>query len=118
MLIDQFIVLKESEGLYGSFGHSASASPISDGRRAVRWGFRLPSRVSPGSYDVSLFTVRDGSDVVEKSTSHLQIVTGGLPALFSSLAYGEPLVYGVICVVIAILTGFLMGFLFKRKDGH
>jgi hypothetical protein len=116
--LQQFIDLKESEGLYGSFAHSATASRAPDGRTLVRWSFRLPSRVPPDRYEVCLFVVRRDFQVEERNCASLQVVKGGLPARLFSMAHERPFLYGVICVVIAIVTGFLMGFLFKRKDGH
>jgi uncharacterized membrane protein YraQ (UPF0718 family) len=38
--------------------------------------------------------------------------------MFSSLAYQHGLTYGILAVIIAIVTGFAMGFLFKGGGGH
>jgi hypothetical protein len=35
----------------------------------------------------------------------------------ASLAHEHALLYGVLSVVIAVLTGFIMGFVFKGKGG-
>jgi uncharacterized membrane protein YraQ (UPF0718 family) len=41
----------------------------------------------------------------------------GLPALLATLAYEHGALYGVIAVIIAILTGFAMGYIFKKGGG-
>jgi hypothetical protein len=41
----------------------------------------------------------------------------GFPAAFFSLAYEHGATYGILAVVIAIVTGFAMGYLFKG-GGH
>jgi len=42
----------------------------------------------------------------------------GFPAWLAALAYEHGLAYGVLAVVIAIVTGFAMGFIFKGGGGH
>jgi hypothetical protein len=35
-----------------------------------------------------------------------------------SLAYQHGAIYGILAVIIAIFTGFIMGYLFKGGGGH
>jgi hypothetical protein len=42
----------------------------------------------------------------------------GFPEFLMSMAYQHALMYGILAVVVAILTGFLMGYLFKGGGGH
>jgi uncharacterized membrane protein YraQ (UPF0718 family) len=42
----------------------------------------------------------------------------GFPAWLAALAYEHGAAYGVLAVVIAIVTGFAMGFIFKGGGGH
>ena len=42
----------------------------------------------------------------------------GLPRILSSLAYRHGVIYGLLAVLIAIVTGFAMGFIFKGKGAH
>jgi hypothetical protein len=38
--------------------------------------------------------------------------------VLASMAYSHGATYGVLAVVIAIVTGFAMGFIFKGGGGH
>jgi len=56
--------------------------------------------------------------VLAKKCSELRVKMVGFPALLSTLAYEHGATYGILAVVIAIITGFAMGFLFKGRVGH
>jgi uncharacterized protein (TIGR02186 family) len=115
--LQQFLKLKESEGIYTSF-----KTPIKKGRAAgdlipVQGEFRLPTNVKPGTYEVCLSVIKDGQ-IVAKKCGELKVMLVGFPAMFTTMAYQHGLTYGIIAVVIAIVTGFAMGFLFKGGGGH
>ena len=42
----------------------------------------------------------------------------GFPAMLMKLAHQQAALYGILAVVIAIVTGFIMGILFKGKTEH
>jgi hypothetical protein len=42
----------------------------------------------------------------------------GFPAMLTTLAYEHGATYGILAVIIAIMTGFAIGFLFKGGGGH
>lgn len=114
---EQFIKLKESEDVYIS-----SKDPVKKSRAAsdlvpIKAEFRLPTNVRPGTYEVCLSVVQDGQ-VIAKNCSELQVKMVGFPAMLSTLAYEHGATYGILAVVIAIITGFAMGFLFKGGGGH
>lgn len=48
----------------------------------------------------------------------LTVALVGFPAWLAQLAYQHGAAYGVLAVVIAIVTGFAMGFIFKGGGGH
>jgi uncharacterized protein (TIGR02186 family) len=115
--LQQFLKLKESEGLYASF-----KTPIKKGRAAgdlipVQGEFRLPTNVKPGTYEVCLSVIKDGQ-IIAKKCGELKVMMVGFPAWLSNLAFQHGLTYGILAVVIAIVTGFAMGFLFKGGGGH
>jgi len=56
--------------------------------------------------------------VVSSASTNVTVAMVGFPALLSDLAYKHGATYGIIAVVIAIVTGFAMGFLFKGGGGH
>lgn len=114
---EQFIKMKESEDLY-----TRSKDPVKKSRAVgdlapVKAEFRLPTNVRPGTYEVCLSVVQDGQ-VIAKNCQEIQVKMVGFPAMFSTLAYEHGLTYGILAVVIAIITGFAMGFLFKGGGGH
>jgi hypothetical protein len=55
---------------------------------------------------------------VSRASTDLKVEMVGFPALLADLAYQHGATYGIIAVVIAIVTGFAMGFLFKGGGGH
>ena len=79
--------------------------------------FPLPTNTRPGTYKVCLSVIQDGK-VVSHACTDLTVAMVGFPALLASLAYQHGAAYGVLAVVIAIVTGFAMGFLFKGGGGH
>jgi uncharacterized membrane protein YraQ (UPF0718 family) len=42
----------------------------------------------------------------------------GFPAFFMTMAYQHGALYGILAVFIAIVVGFIMGYLFKGGGGH
>jgi len=116
LLFEQLVKLKEDEGLYGVFPGSLKKSIGSGGRAKVEGQFMLPSNLPPGKYRVTLSVVNSGS-VLDKQSAELTVRMAGLTAIMASLAHEHALLYGVLSVVIAVLTGFIMGFVFKGKGG-
>jgi hypothetical protein len=117
MFLDQFFQLKESEGVYAIFPGDLKVSGASSDSQTVTGTFPLPTTVKPGTYRICLTAVQDGQ-VIDKHCSDLKVVMVGFPALLASLAYEHGATYGILAVVIAIVTGFAIGYLFKGGGGH
>lgn len=115
--LDQFIELKESEHIYATRPGALTVKAGSGGEGAVMGSFTLPTNTRPGTYKVRLSVIADGK-VASSTDADLTVALVGFPALMASLAYQHGAAYGVIAVVIAIVTGFAMGFLFKGGGGH
>ena len=115
--IEQFLKLKKSEKLYAVLPEGLKLSPASNGRLEVAGRFWLPANVKPDTYKVCLTAVLDGKAVDQQCTD-LSVHMIGFPALLISLAYQHAILYGILAVVIAIFTGFIMGYLFKGGGGH
>jgi hypothetical protein len=114
---EQFLELKKSERLYASSPQALKISPAGNDRLKVTGKFWLPANVKPDTYKVCLTAVGAGRAVDQQCTA-LPIKMVGFPALIMSLAYQHSAIYGIIAIVIAILTGGIMGFLFKGGGGH
>jgi hypothetical protein len=115
-LLREFIKLKESEQLFGMFPGVLTLSPAADGQRGVKGTFSLPSTVKPDTYKVSLSVVRAGT-IVAREETELTVAMVGFPAMLSKLAWNHGLIYGTVAVLIAIFTGFIMGYVFKKGAG-
>ncbi|MEW6262322.1 MAG: TIGR02186 family protein [Thermodesulfobacteriota bacterium] len=113
----EFLELKKSEGLYGTLPAALQISASGPGRSTVRGAFRLPAKVPAGRYQVRLLVLKDGR-VIDQKAEELKVKMVGFPALIADMAYEHGMLYGIVAVVIAIATGFIMGFLFKGKAAH
>jgi hypothetical protein len=116
-LFEQFVKLKEEERLYGVFPNSLKVTETSAGKSKVQGQLMLPSNIAPGNYRIVLSVLNSGK-LLEQKTFELPVEMRGLPGLLASLAYEHAALYGLIAVVIAIATGFIMGLLFKSKGAH
>jgi uncharacterized protein (TIGR02186 family) len=114
---EQFLKLKESEGLYTTFQEPIKESRVAGGLVPVKGEFRLPTNVKPGSYEVCLSVIQEGR-VTAKECGELKVMMVGFPAIIATLAYQQGAIYGILAVVIAIVTGFAIGFIFKGGGGH
>lgn len=113
----EFLALKESEELYGSLPGALRIGNSPEGQGVVKGTLHLPAKVPPGHYQVRLSVVKEGR-LLEQESKALEVRVVGFPALLAALAYEHGALYGLMAVVIAIATGFIMGFLFKGKAEH
>jgi len=116
-LFDQFVRLKEHESLYGVFPSSLKLVSTSTAKTGVEGQFMLPSNIPPGNYSVVLSVLNSGK-LLEQESFEFPVSMSGLPGLLATLAYDHATLYGLIAVVIAILTGLVMGLVFKSKSAH
>jgi uncharacterized protein (TIGR02186 family) len=113
----ELLELKKSEELYDALPGALKIRNSPLGQAVVKGTFHLPAKVPPGTYQVRLSVVKDGR-VMEQKSEELQVKMVGFPALLAALAYEHGALYGIVAVVIAIATGFIMGLLFKGKAEH
>ncbi len=116
VLFEQLVRLKESQGLYGVFPGALKLTQTGD-HATVQGTIRLPSNIAPGNYQILVSVLNSGKLLAQKSVD-FPVEMKGLPALFDTLAHQHALLYGLLAVSIAILTGFVMGFVFKGKAAH
>lgn len=117
LFMKQFLELKESEHIYATYPGALKVTAPAGGQSTVAGTLFLPTNTKPGTYKVVLSVITDGK-VVNRASTDLTVAMVGFPALLADLAYQHGATYGVIAVVIAIVTGFAMGFLFKGGGGH
>ncbi len=73
----------------------------------------VPAGVARGQYNVEVYLFRDGNVVSAQSTP-LFVDQTGLERRLYNLAHNAPLTYGLACVFMAILLGWISSVLFRR----
>ncbi len=99
----------QSQNLYqqlkGAIGFS--------GQHLFRAEFELPANVPLGDYTAQVFTFRGGKMIGNYSTS-LKIEKSGVERFIFELAHQQPLIYGIISVILALLAGMGAAALFRK----
>ncbi len=116
-LLREFISLKEMQGFYNTFPGRVQGSDPEGECPKLRTSFLLGSNVKPGRYEVRLSLTKKG-ELIGQTRTFVEVRLEGLPALLRSLAHDNPLLYGVLAVVLAMMTGLLIGHVFKGGGGH
>lgn len=114
MLFEQFVKLKESEKLYSVILGALKVKQSVGDEAAVDGAFDLSPKISAGTYQLCLVAIKDGRPLGRKCTS-LEVVPVGFPALVASLAHDYAALYGTLAVALAVVTGFVMAYLFRGK---
>jgi uncharacterized protein (TIGR02186 family) len=84
------------------------------GDRLFRTTLSFPANVPPGSYQVEVLQLLDGT-VVGAQTSVLVISKVGLEAEIFDAARTAPALYGLLSVLLAIGAGWTAGAFFKKQ---
>ena len=75
----------------------------------------VPASVTRGQYNVEVYLFRDGQVVSAQSTPFFVDATGLERRLFN-MAHNAPLYYGLACVAMAMMLGWISAVLFRRPD--
>jgi uncharacterized protein (TIGR02186 family) len=73
----------------------------------------VPAGVTRGQYNVEVYLFRDGQMVSAQSTP-LFVDASGLERRLYNLAQNAPFTYGLACVLMAVLLGWISSVLFQR----
>lgn len=73
----------------------------------------LPSDAPPGPYLAHTYLFKDGNLIAEKSDG-FTVRKIGFERFLGLAAREQPLLYGLVCVVLALFTGWLGGVVFRR----
>ena len=114
---EEFIKLKQKEGLYREMFGNISYGSASEGQKTFRAEIPVPSRLSPGAYMVELDAVRNG-EVIARAEQPVTVSLVGFPALLAGLAFGHSALYGIFATVIALLAGLGIGLIFQSRGSH
>jgi hypothetical protein len=114
---EEFLKLKQKEGLYREMFGNISYGSASEGQKTFRAQVPIPSRLSPGAYMVELDAVRNG-EVIARAEQPVTVKLVGFPALIAGLAFGHPALYGILATIIALLAGLVIGLVFQGRGSH
>lgn len=116
-IFDRFVQLKKSEHLYGIQDGGVVYSNGKDGRKYFETKFRLPPFAVPGEYKIVATVISDGG-VEERASQSFKVEEVGFIKGVHELAFHRALAYGILCVVVALFVGALMGLFFRRARAH
>jgi len=83
------------------------------GQHLFRAEFELPANVPLGDYTAEVFTFR-GGEMIGNYTTRLKIEKSGVERFIYELAHQQPLIYGIISVILALLAGMGAAALFRK----
>lgn len=105
----QLVRLMTEQGLFGV--HENAVNFLSDTFYSAR--LTLPSDAPPGPYLALTYVFKNGEIIARKSEG-FAVRKIGFERFLALSATQQPLLYGLICVVLALFTGWLGGVLFRR----
>ena len=106
---EALVDLKTEQALYAEHGEEVVF--LAPG--VFRTTFFLPSDIPTGEYRVSVYLFRDQAFLAGE-TQILSIAKAGFSDRIARAAIDFPLSYGLVCVVLALFTGWLAGVVFRR----
>lgn len=99
-------------GRHALYAETPGGVDVLDGGlfRAV---LKLPPRTPVGNYNAEVYLFRDGRPVASRTTS-LRVEKAGFERVVYEFAHDAPMIYGLFCVALAMLAGYLASVLFGR----
>ncbi len=117
MIFNRFVRLKRSENLYGEEEDAIHYSRGTEGRKHFETRFSFPSSTVPGEYRIVAKVLHDGK-IEETKIQSFEVEEVGLIKKVHDIAFRNGLVYGILCVFIALFFGGVIGLIFKRVEAH
>ena len=105
----ELIRLMSEEGLFGV--QETALHFMSDTFYSAQ--LTLPGNAPPGAYIAQTYVFRHGA-IVASNSDGFAIRKTGVERFLALSAIGSPMLYGIACVLLALITGWLGGMLFKR----
>lgn len=117
-LLRELVKLKEEDQLYHIFEGAVRIKPLEPGAwDQVDAVLTLPAKIEPGTYTLEMIAFKEGQGQLIHSST-LEVKLAGFPALVSNLATRQGLWYGILAVIIATLSGLIMGIVFSSRGAH
>lgn len=105
----QLVRLMTEEGLFGVQENGVNF--LSDTFYSAR--LTLPSNAPPGPYLALTYVFKDG-EIIARRSEGFAVRKIGFERFLALSSTQQPLLYGLVCVILALFTGWLGGVLFKR----
>ena len=107
--LDALVRIREKQGLYSEL------PDMVDLRSDTLFGthIALPANLVEGEYTATVYVTRDGT-IVDKQESKIDVQKVGLERWIYTLAHQQPLVYGLLAVLLATFTGWAASVVFRR----
>lgn len=105
----ELVRLMTEENLFGV--NQNAVNFLSDNVYSAR--LTLPSNAPPGPYLALTYVFRNGEIIARKSEG-FAVRKIGFERFLALAAVQQPLLYGVVCVILALFTGWLGGVIFRR----
>jgi uncharacterized protein (TIGR02186 family) len=105
----ELIRLMTEEGLFGVQENVVNF--MSEGFYSAQ--LTLPSNAPPGPYIALTYVFKDGAVIARKSEG-FAVRKMGFERFIALSAVQQPLLYGLVCVLLALFTGWMGGVIFKR----
>ena len=74
----------------------------------------LPATTPVGDYLVTVFLYRDGV-LISRDSASLRVNKVGVERRIYDLAHGRPILYGLLCVAVSLLAGWIAGAVFRKS---
>lgn len=115
-IFGEYVKLMEKSGVYVVENGAITYGAAAGGMKAFSATLTIPSKMSAGDYKIDALVIKNGA-VTNTLSKNLTLELSGFPKLIADLAYGRPLLFGILAVLIAVGTGLLIGVLFKGGGG-
>ncbi len=117
VVFPRFVQLKRSEHLYEELNGAIRYLQTKEGMKHFEAKFFLPSSTLPGEYRIMTRVLHSGK-VEETFLRKLTVKEVGFIKGVHELAYERGLLYGILCVLIALFVGAFIGFFFRGGGAH
>ena len=115
-LADEFLKLKQKQGLYASHPGEISFEQNNEKEKSFTAGIWIPPRIPVGEYQIKVLEIHNGQ-IIDTSRDQVKVKEEGIPLMLSSLAFDHSLLYGFFAVLIAVAAGLAMDFFFGTGKG-
>jgi pyruvate,water dikinase len=113
-MLDNFVRLKEREGLYRLAPGAVHLAEAENGERSFEATVPFPATAPQGEIEVAVFELADGV-VVADQTARVRLERVGLPAFLFRLAHERGTLFGLLTVFVLLATGVGVDLLGSRK---